>query len=110
MSPTMTFCSDGWQEDRSCILLPDFSPEEVQGFLDILYLKNLNHDELPASSELVDFLSDQGLDPGDSVKEIIKKDEEKFKKMPVEVKMEESQEHGELAKKNSAFSSTRANG
>jgi hypothetical protein len=49
----------------------------------------------------VNFLSEQPLplpvDSGDKQENI--KNEEKFKKMPVEVKMEENHDHGELAKK-----------
>ena len=73
----------------------------MREFLDILYLKNLADDCPPASSDLVNFLSEQPLalpvDSGDKQENI--KNEEKFKKMPVEVKMEENHDHGELAKK-----------
>jgi len=93
------------------VLLPDFTAEEVRQFLDILYLKNLRSDCLPATSLLVDFLS--SLPPASTFqpttfeattseaadKQENIKNEEKFKKMPVEVKMEASHEHGDKGTK-----------
>ena len=75
---------------------------QVAHFLDILYLKN-QEDEVPSSSPLVSFLTEKSEKERDKQENI--KNEEKFKKMPVEVKMEENNEN-DPSKKVTGSSST----
>ena len=113
--------TDSWPEDRSCVVLPDFTAEEVASlcspvpifdphfhqvghFLDILYLKKQEDEESSSSScQLVNFLTEKTEKEKDKQENI--KNEEKFKKMPVEVKMEENNEN-DPSKKISGGSST----
>ena len=91
-----------WPDSAVPIFDPHF--HQVAHFLDILYLKNQEDEESSSSPcQLVNFLTEKTEKEKDKQENI--KNEEKFKKMPVEVKMEENNEN-DPSKKISGASST----
>ena len=94
-SPFLAHClqmSPGEEDQRSSIILPDFSYLDVKEFLQVIYL-NIKNTSGPGYCHLLQYLTDidsvRGVvcDPHDYVKH-----EEKLKKLPIEIKMEASLE------------------
>jgi len=94
-SPFLSSCLDQADagDETICIIFPDFSLLDVKEFLDVVYLQ-WKENNLP-SGQLLKFLTEINLENIIDKNESIKY-EEKVKKLPVEVKMEENLEKGEL--------------
>jgi len=72
-------------EERSSLVLPDFSLGEVEEFLDLIYLRS----QIITSGSLLQFLNQSFVT--EEIEEESVKCEDKVKKLPVEVKMEDGQ-------------------
>jgi len=103
-SPFLSSCLDQADiiDERVCLIFPDFSLVDVKEFLDVIYLQ-WKGSNLP-SGHLLNFLTESSVEKDETVKF-----EEKVKKMPVEVKMEENIENGNLPGLHSANNSSAEN-